>query len=37
MANRKADMILEEVTDIDDSNRSLLETLENSLGADTDG
>jgi methyl-accepting chemotaxis protein len=36
-ANRKAGMILEEVTEIDDSNRSLLETLENSLDADTGG
>lgn len=35
-ANRKAGMILEEVTEINDSNRSLLETLENSMGADTD-
>ncbi|MEA5388085.1 methyl-accepting chemotaxis protein [Haloarculaceae archaeon H-GB11] len=34
-ANNKAGMILEEVTEINDSNRSLLETLESSLDADT--
>jgi methyl-accepting chemotaxis protein len=36
-ANHKAGMILEEVTEINDSNRSLLETLESSLDADTEG
>ncbi|WP_338901425.1 methyl-accepting chemotaxis protein [Salinibaculum marinum] len=36
-ANRKAGMILDEVTEINDSNRSLLETLENSLGTNTPG
>jgi methyl-accepting chemotaxis protein len=36
-ANRKAGMILDEVTEINDSNRSLLETLENSMSTDTDG
>ena len=35
-ANRKTSMILEEVTEIDGSNRSLLEMLENSLGTDTE-
>ena len=30
-ANRKASMILEEITEISDSNRALLETLESSL------
>jgi methyl-accepting chemotaxis protein len=36
-ANRKAGMILEEVTEIDDSNRSLLGALEDSLDADAGG
>ncbi|MFC7132363.1 MULTISPECIES: methyl-accepting chemotaxis protein [Salinibaculum] len=36
-ANRKAGMILGEVTEINDSNRSLLETLETSVAADTSG
>jgi methyl-accepting chemotaxis protein len=34
-ATRKASMILEEVTEIDESNRSLLETLDRSLAVDT--
>lgn len=36
-ANRKAGMILEEITEISDSNRALLQTLERSLEGSTSG